>query len=122
MRYYDDNESRIPQQHVHEALGSVKLARRMSDPHNHRFAAISSEARIIDGGDHVHDLKFLTDSYEGHNHEFYGKTGGAIKAGSRHVHFLKSVTTVSDGHFHVFEMATLIEDPIADTLGSPERE
>jgi hypothetical protein len=117
MHYYNDDNSRSAQLHVHEIGGSVKAAKRMSDPHNHRFAAVSAEARSTSGGDHVHDVQFRTDNYENHYHEFYGTTGGAIKTGGRHVHFLKSVTSVSEGHFHVFELATLIEDPTADTLG-----
>jgi hypothetical protein len=119
MHYYNDDICRGGQPHVHEVQGCVKIAKRASDPHNHRFAAVSEEARSIGAGDHVHDVQFRTDNYENHYHEFYGTTGGAIKTGGKHVHFLKSVTSVSDGHFHVFELATLIEDPAADTFGWP---
>ncbi len=120
MHYCNDVNSLYGLPHVHEIQGSVKTAKRASDPHNHRFAAVSEEARSIGAGEHVHDVQFRTDSYENHYHEFCGTVGGAIKTEGRHVHFLKSVTSVSDGHFHVFELTTLIEDPSADTLGWPE--
>lgn len=101
------------QSHVHEVLGSVQIAERQQDPHNHRFATVSGEA--IPAGknqNHYHELKFRTDFYEDHFHEFCGKTSGAIPVGDRHVHFLASVTDVSDDHFHEFRVATLIDDPI----------
>jgi len=63
---------------------------------------------------HVHEVKFRTDFYEDHYHEFCGKTGGAIKVGDRHVHFLKSCTTVDDGHKHEFRLEAMIEDPIGE--------
>jgi hypothetical protein len=102
------------QRHVHEVLGSVQIAEREKDPHNHRFAAVSGEAIPTGRGDHVHQVKFRTDFYEDHFHEFCGKTLGAVKVGDRHVHFLKSETTVEEGHRHDFRTATLIEDPIGD--------
>ncbi|HBE86306.1 MAG TPA: hypothetical protein DDW53_14275 [Lachnoclostridium sp.] len=101
------------QSHVHEVLGSVQIAEREEDPHNHRFATVSGEA-IPAGMNHFHEVKFRTDFYENHFHEFRGKTSLAIPVGDRHVHFLESVTEVSDGHFHDFRVATLIEDPIGE--------
>ena len=103
-------------QHVHEVQGSVKIAERLEDPHNHRFATVTGEAKEIpcNNHDHVHEIFFRTDTYEEHFHEFCGVTGGAVWVGDRHVHFLKSVTEVADGHKHAFRFATLIEDPIGE--------
>lgn len=118
--FFEDSEYYQPascfnrQKHVHEVLGSVEIAEPNEDPHNHRFATVSGEAIKSGNNDHIHDVKFRTDFYEDHFHEFYGKTGGAIKVGDRHVHFLESVTTQNDGHKHKFRVATLIEDPIGD--------
>lgn len=102
------------QKHVHEVLGSVEIAEREEDPHNHRFATVSGEAIKQGMHDHVHDVRFRTDFYENHFHEFSGRTGGAIKVGDRHVHFLESVTTQNDGHRHKFRVGTLINDPIGE--------
>jgi len=99
------------QRHVHEVLGSVQIAEPQSDPHNHRFATVSGEAVQV-GADHYHEVKFRTDFYENHFHEYCGRTTGAIVVGDRHVHFLESVTTENDGHRHNFRVATLINDPI----------
>jgi hypothetical protein len=106
------------QTHVHEILGSVEIAERQTDPHNHRFATVSGQAIPVCGcsGDHVHEVMFRTDFYEDHFHEFCGKTCGAIPVGDRHVHFLESVTTVNEGHRHEFRVATLINDPIGDPM------
>lgn len=100
--------------HVHEVQGSVEIAEREEDPHNHRFATVSGEVIPIGNNDHVHAVRFRTDFYEDHFHEFCGKTGGAIQVGDRHVHFLESVTTVVEGHQHEFRVATMIEDPIGE--------
>lgn len=107
----DDDEE---QRHVHEVQGSVQIAEPKEDPHNHRFATVSGDAIPVGKNDHVHNVKFRTDFYEEHYHEFSGKTSGAIRVGDRHVHFLESVTTVNDGHRHKFRVGTLIEDPIGD--------
>jgi len=110
--YCDCNDKR--QTHVHEVQGSVEIAEREEDPHNHRFATVSGEA-IPAGKNHFHEVKFRTDFYENHFHEFCGKTSLAIPVGGdRHVHFLESVTEVSDGHFHEFRVSTMIEDPIGE--------
>lgn len=102
------------QRHIHEVLGSVKVAEIPEDPHNHRFATVSGQAIPCGPRDHVHEVAFRTDFYEDHFHEFCGTTDGAIPVGDRHVHFLESVTMVSDGHQHDFRVATLIVDPIGD--------
>ena len=101
------------QRHVHEVQGSVKIAEAI-DLHNHRFATVSGEAKLIGGGDHVHKVKFRTDFYEDHFHEFHGTTLGAIQLGDRHVHFLASVTEEREGHQHEFRLNTFINDPIGD--------
>ena len=102
------------QSHVHEIQGSVQIAEPVEDPHNHRFATVSGEEIFIGDGDHVHKVKFRTDFYEEHFHEFHGETLGAIGVGDRHVHFLQSVTTINDGHQHEFRLSTFIDDPIGE--------
>lgn len=103
-----------PQRHVHEIQGSVQIAEPKEDPHNHRFATVSGEAKPCGHRDHFHEVKFRTDFYEEHFHEFCGRTGGAIQVGDRHVHFLQDMTTENDEHFHDFRVGTLIDDPIGD--------
>jgi len=103
-----------PQRHVHEILGSVQIAEPNEDAHNHRFATVSGQA-IPFKDSHIHEVRFRTDFYEDHFHEFMGKTGPAIPVGDgRHVHFLESVTSVNDGHKHEFRVATLIDNPIGE--------
>lgn len=102
------------QTHVHEVQGSVRVAEVSTDPHNHRFAAMSGPAIPFGSQDHVHEVFFQTDFYEDHFHEFCGRTGGTIPVGDRHVHFLESMTEISDGHQHEFRLATMIDDPIGD--------
>jgi hypothetical protein len=115
-RSYEESMKNCPehQTHVHEVQGSVEIAEPREDPHNHRFATVSGEAIPKGENDHVHEVRFHTDFYENHFHEFCGKTGGMIRAGDRHVHFLESVTAVSDGHRHEFRVATLIDNPIGE--------
>lgn len=115
---YNNNQYCMPcsdtQEHVHEITGSVMIAEAGVDPHNHRFATVSGEAIPV-GENHIHDVKFRTDFYEEHFHEFQGRTGIAIPiSDGRHVHYLKSMTTQNDGHRHEFRVATLIEDPIGE--------
>lgn len=106
------------QRHVHEITGSVMIAERNEDPHNHRFAGVSGEA-MGEGLNHVHPVKFRTDFYEEHFHEYCGTTSTAIPVGDgRHVHFLKDVTQISDGHRHAFRVAALIDDPIGESCYS----
>lgn len=112
--YGRGSSCRDPQRHVHEVQGSVEIAEREEDPHNHRFATVSGQAIPIGNGDHVHLVRFRTDFYENHFHQFVGKTGGMIKVGDRHVHFLESVTSENDGHRHQFRVATLIDNPIEE--------
>jgi hypothetical protein len=100
------------QRHVHELCGSTEIAG--SGPHNHRFAAVTCEAKPGSGNNHIHEVWFRTDFYRGHYHEFSGKTGGADRIGDRHVHFITGATTENEGHRHEFRTATLIEDPIAE--------
>lgn len=116
MSNFDDRCPPYPykQRHVHEILGSVQIAEPVEEPHNHRFATVSDEAIPIPGGDHFHKVKFYTDFYEDHFHEFWGRTSDAIWVGDRHVHFLKSVTSENDDHRHKFRVATLIDNPIGD--------
>jgi hypothetical protein len=102
------------QTHVHEYLGSTRIAEEREDPHNHRFAGVTSEA-IPRGNSHVHRLLGNSDFYENHHHEVGATTGPAIPVGEgRHVHFVCGRTTLDDGHVHEFIFATLIEDPIGD--------
>ncbi|HAN20731.1 MAG TPA: hypothetical protein DCP51_03515 [Clostridiales bacterium] len=97
------------QTHVHEVQSSVKIAGLID--HSHRLATVSGEAIPVGCNDHIHEVKFRTDFFMGHFHEFCGKTCGAIKVGDRHVHFLESVTTVDADHRHEFRLSTFIEDP-----------
>lgn len=107
----NNNSDHCPgdQKHVHELQGSVRLAG--SDPHGHRFCTITCEAMPYNDNNHIHEVKFMTDFYDDHYHEFCGKTGCAIPVGDRHVHYIESVTSVNDGHRHSFEAATMIENP-----------
>ena len=101
-------------EHVHEILGSTLLANCCKDAHNHRFATVCQEG-MKSGSSHVHKVKFRTDSYEGHYHEFEGTSGPAIPVGDgRHVHFVKAYTKEADNHKHEFRVATLIDNPIGD--------
>ena len=119
---YVENESRNKcfcphdkmQLHVHEVQSSVKIAEVEEDPHNHRLATVTGEAISIGNNDHIHNVKFRTDFYEDHYHEFCGRTTGAKKVGDRHVHFLESETFVSEGHRHEFRLSTFMDDLIGD--------
>ena len=103
-----------PQTHVHEFLGSVKLAELQEDPHNHRFAGVTEQVILIPGG-HIHKLNTRTDFYEDHFHFINDTTGPAIPVGDgRHVHFVTGNTNMEENHFHEFRFATLIENPIGD--------
>ncbi|MDD4781530.1 MAG: YmaF family protein [Tissierellia bacterium] len=112
MSYY--NNDRYEQTHVHEVQGSLQIAEREDDPHNHRFATVTDEVIPCGRDNHVHNIVFRTDFYENHFHTFCGKTCPAIRVGDRHVHFLKDVTSFNDGHRHDFRLATFIEDPIGE--------
>lgn len=113
-KYLYKNIQSKGQTHVHEFLGSTRIAEE-EDPHNHRFAGVTSEVIPISGGNHKHGFFVNTDFYEEHHHEISGVTGLAIPVGeNRHIHFAEVVTTVDDGHFHEAIFATLIEDPIGE--------
>ncbi|AOT68614.1 YmaF family protein [Geosporobacter ferrireducens] len=99
------------QTHVHEFLGSTKLAGAII--HNHRFAGVTSQAILIPGGSHIHGLLTNTDFVVGHLHEIAAETGPAIEVGDgRHVHFVETLSTLNLGHSHEAVFATLIEDPL----------
>lgn len=99
------------QEHVHEFLGSTKIAEKSTDPHNHRFAGVTGEA-IYCGGSHVHKIRTTTDFYD-HYHSICTTTGPAVDVGNgKHVHLAKDTTTTNDGHAHDFIFATLIEKPL----------
>ncbi len=79
--------------------------------HNHRFAAVSGP-EMKSQKSHVHEVRFATDTFEDHYHDFCGLSGPAILVGGgRHVHFVCGETTRVEGHYHDFIVATLIEDP-----------
>lgn len=105
------------QTHVHEVLGSVRLAELGEDRHNHRFAGMTGEVIPVTGG-HIHRFRTTTDFYEDHFHLICVRTGLPVTVGegddARHVHFIDSETEVQDAHFHEFIVATLIENPIGD--------
>lgn len=103
-----------PRQHVHEVLGSTRISGCCDMAHNHRFATVSGEAIPCDGS-HVHEVRFTTDSCNGHVHDFCGTTSKAIDVGyGRHVHFLEGCTSENARHKHEFIVATLIEDPTCE--------
>lgn len=105
------------QTHVHEIVGSVRLAELGEDPHNHRFAGVTEQVIEVPGG-HIHKFIAKTDFYEDHFHPICVTTGLQVPVGDcdnkRHVHFIDDATEVEEGHFHEFIAATLIEDPIGD--------
>jgi hypothetical protein len=110
----DCRHYKVNPRHVHEFLGSTRIAEREEDPHNHRFAGVTGEA-IRRGDSHVHRLAVNSDFYENHHHIVRAVTGPAIPVDEcRHVHFVFGTTTFDDGHVHEFIFATLIEDPIGE--------
>lgn len=100
------------QNHVHEVLGSLCMDSTKEIPHNHRFLAITNESIAISENDHIHEVNFRTDFTNGHYHEFFGRTSGAITVGDGHIHYMESMTTDNDGHSHKFKSTTCIENPI----------
>lgn len=100
--------------HNHEILGSTKVAGCCEYAHSHRFATVSGDAIPCDGS-HVHEIKFTTDSCDGHFHEFRGTSGPAIDVGcGHHVHFAEACTTTADNHKHKFQVASLIQNPTCE--------
>ncbi|WP_312579113.1 YmaF family protein, partial [Clostridium sp.] len=90
------------QTHVHEFLGSTKLAEEGEDRHNHRFAGVTSQV-IPMGNSHVHAILVNTDFFSNHHHEIGVITGLAIDVGNgKHIHLATGVTTLDDGHNHQF--------------------
>lgn len=110
-----DKDKRPVQSHVHEFLGSTRIAGPKNREHNHRFAGVTSEAIPLASGGHIHVIYTNTDFTEGHLHELGVETGPAILVGDgRHVHFAEGRTTIDADHFHEFILATLIDDPTGD--------
>lgn len=95
--------------HLHEVQGSVKSAGR--EAHGHRFATMSCEPIATGNGEHAHQVTFRTDTYEGHYHEFSGRTTDDFEICDGHVHYLEGVTSEQAGHRHRFKVITHIEDP-----------
>lgn len=105
------------QTHVHEFLGSTKLAEENEERHNHRFAGVSGEVIPIKDGNHIHLINTRTDFFDHFHNIIKVKTGPAINVGGgKHVHFVKGVTTLNDGHVHNFTFATLIESPLTPVV------
>ncbi|MGN0394034.1 MAG: YmaF family protein [Coprococcus sp.] len=103
------------EQHVHEILGSTKITGCCEKAHNHRFATVSCKAIPCDDGHHYHEVKFTTDSCDGHIHTFSGKTSKEKDVGcGHHVHFIESVTSRVEEHEHCFSVATLIDNPTCE--------
>lgn len=99
------------QRHVHEFLGSTKLAEEGADRHNHRFAGVTGQA-IPSGKSHIHLIRTNTDFFN-HFHRLRIRTGPAIPVGNgKHIHFVKGMTTLNDQHVHRFNFATLIDAPL----------
>ena len=108
------DQTDVCQSHVHEFQGSTKIAEAEEEPHNHRFAGVTSQVIPV-GTSHVHVVFTNTDFFEDHHHEVAAVSGPPIIVGDeKHVHFFNSVTTVDDDHFHEFQFATLIQSPITD--------
>lgn len=100
--------------HIHEIQGNVDAVEDSDYSHTHNFISITDEAIPIGSQDHIHEVRFKTDTYENHSHEFSGKTTGAIPIGDRHVHFLKSETTSDADHKHTFSLVTFLDNTIND--------
>ena len=99
------------QNHVHEFIGSTRLAKLKDDPHNHIFAGVSEQA-IPYRLSHIHVIKAKTD-FSDHLHGIIAKTGPAVQVREgKHVHFVDDETTVADEHNHELIFATFIETSI----------
>lgn len=111
----NEKEYRPIHPHVHELEGSTKISGGgccCEEIHNHHFATVSGNV-IPKEESHVHEVKFTTDTFDGHEHEFCGLTSKAIPVGDgRHVHFINNCTDICDEHKHGFRVATLIDNPI----------
>ena len=108
-------ECKKKQTHDHEFLGSTMLAELTTEPHNHRFAGVSSQKIETENGHHVHKIKVRTDFFADHFHKIIVTTGEEVDVGNdKHVHFVQAVTTEVDEHTHDLIFATLIENPISE--------
>lgn len=88
------------------------IALEYSYAHNHRFATVTGDAIPCEGS-HVHEVKFKTDSCNGHHHEFCGTTEKAVDIGcGKHIHLLKGCTSYDANHKHEFIVSTDMENPI----------
>lgn len=106
-----DCDCKKEQTHVHEFLGSTRLAELEDDPHNHRFAGVSGPEIKVPGG-HVHRVEARTDFFD-HFHKFSETSCLQKPVGDgRHVHFVYATTSVNDCHSHQLIFATLIDAPI----------
>ncbi|WP_084315252.1 YmaF family protein [Clostridium hydrogeniformans] len=115
--YKEENHDRGPcnhereQTHVHEFLGSTKLAEEGDDRHNHRFAGVTGEV-IPFGNSHVHRIAVRTDFFD-HFHAICILTGPAVNLNNgKHIHVVTGMTTFVDDHKHNFVFTTLIESPL----------
>lgn len=103
-----------PRQHDHEVVGSTRNAGCCAYAHNHRFSTVTGNAIPCDGS-HVHEVKFVTDSCNGHHHEFCGMSSPAVDVGcGRHIHYVEACTSTDADHDHEFVVASLIEDPTCE--------
>ena len=103
-------DSAKSQSHTHEFEGSTRIAELGEDPHNHRFAGVSSPEIPVKGG-HIHKIKSRTDFFD-HLHYIDTTSGLQIPVGDgKHVHFVKYTTSINDFHSHELIFATLIESP-----------
>lgn len=114
MYYYAENERNIDcppleTTHVHEIQGAT-YAMNFPTTHSHRFASTTSKPIRVGNNEHIHEVRFTTDSFNNHNHEFYGKTSRAITVGDRHVHFVQAITNLENGHRHEFRTVTQLND------------
>ena len=102
------------QGHVHEIIGSVKLAERRTNSHNHCFAGVTEEKIEVYGG-HIHKFYTKTDFFNDHYHEIQVRTGISIPIGNGndeyHIHYIDEGTEISEGHYHDFLAATMINNP-----------
>ena len=103
--------------HLHEVQGSVQTSGNGCAAHAHRLAAMTMEPVTLPDGGHAHRVVFRTDSCGGHFHEFSGCTSEAFDICAGHVHYLEGRTGEQAGHCHEFRLATLLENPQAESGG-----
>lgn len=110
----NNNNSCSAKFHLHEVQGSVQVVGDDCENHNHRFATVSCEPIAMKNGDHCHVVTFRTDTYNGHYHEFTGRTTEDFDVCDGHVHYLQGKTSEQSGHCHEFKVITHIENPTED--------